>query len=124
MVRKTIKGRIVNIASVYGLQADVEPSAPYYAAKAAVINLTRALAVEWAPYGIRVNAIGPGYFFPTGMTRLQDEAVKRRYLARIPLRRPGDPQKDLAGALVFLASGASDYVTGQTIFVDGGWRAI
>jgi len=124
MVRKKVKGRIVNIASVYGLQADVEPSAPYYATKAAVINLTRALAVEWAPYGIRVNAIGPGYFFPTGMTRFQDEEVKRRYLARIPLRRPGDPQKDLAGALIFLASSASDYVTGQTIFVDGGWRAV
>jgi len=124
MVRKKVKGKIINIASVYGLQADLDPSAPYYATKAAVINLTRALAVEWAAHGITVNAIGPGYFFPTGLTRSLQEETKRRYLARIPLNRVGDPEKDLQGALIFLASNASDYVTGQTIFVDGGWMAL
>lgn len=125
LMRKTnVNGKIINIASTYGRQADVEPSAPYFATKAAIINLTRALAVEWAPYGINVNAIAPGYF-PTRMTRFVDEnpEVKHRFLSRIILKRPGDPAKDLAGALVFLSSRASDYVTGQTIFVDGGWSA-
>jgi gluconate 5-dehydrogenase len=122
MVRKNIKGKIVNIASVYGHHADFESSPAYYASKAAVINLTRALAIEWAKYGINVNAIAPGYF-PTQMTRFVDRNadIKQRFLSRILLKRAGDPSKDLAGALVFLASTASEYVTGQTIFVDGGW---
>jgi gluconate 5-dehydrogenase len=123
MVRKRVKGKIVNIASVYSCQADFDPSAPYYAAKAGITNLTRALALEWASHGINVNAIAPGYFFPTGMTRSLNEETKQRYINRIPLRRAGDPTKDLAGALIFLSSSASDYVTGQTIFVDGGWTA-
>jgi gluconate 5-dehydrogenase len=124
MRKMDVKGKIINIASTYGRQADLEPSAPYFAAKAAVINLTRALAVEWAPYGIYVNAIAPGYF-PSRMTRFVEEnpEVKRRFLSRIILKRAGDPAKDLAGALLYLASEASDYVTGQTIFVDGGWTA-
>jgi NAD(P)-dependent dehydrogenase (short-subunit alcohol dehydrogenase family) len=124
MVRKKIKGKIVQIASVSGLQADLEPSAPYYATKAAVINLTRALAVEWAQYGINVNAIAPGYF-RTRMNRFVDEnpELKHRFMSRIPLKRIGDSAKDLAGALIFLSSSASDYVTGHTIVVDGGWTA-
>ncbi len=124
MVRKRVRGKIVNIASIYGLRADMDASAAYYATKAAVINLTRALAVEWAPYGINVNAIAPGYF-PTRMSEIveEDVEVKRRFMARILLKRAGDPARDLAGALIFLASAASDYVTGQTIFVDGGWTA-
>jgi gluconate 5-dehydrogenase len=124
MHKKNVKGKIINIASTYGRQADLEPSAPYFATKAAVINLTRALAVEWAGYDINVNAIAPGYF-PTRMTRFVDEnpEIKRRFMSRIILKRAGDPVKDLAGALIFLASNASDYVTGQTIFVDGGWTA-
>jgi NAD(P)-dependent dehydrogenase (short-subunit alcohol dehydrogenase family) len=122
MVRKKIKGKIVQIASTHGLQvgSDLEPSAPYYATKAAVINLTRALAVEWAPYGINVNAIAPGYF-RTRMNRFVDEnpELKRRFLSRIPLKRAGDSTKDLAGALIYLSSSASDYVTGHTLVVDG-----
>lgn len=122
MLEKNTKGKIINIASVYGRHADFEPSAPYYATKAAVINLTRALAIEWASFGINVNAIAPGYF-PSHMTRFVDEdpEIRRRFLSRILLKRAGDPAKDLAGALIFLASNASDYVTGQTVFVDGGW---
>jgi NAD(P)-dependent dehydrogenase (short-subunit alcohol dehydrogenase family) len=124
MQMKNVRGKIINIASTYGRQADLEPSAPYYATKAAIINLTRALAVEWASHGINVNAIAPGYF-PTRMTRIVDEnpEIKRRFLSRIILKRAGDPTRDLAGALIFLASNASDYMTGQTIFVDGGWTA-
>ncbi len=116
-------GKIVNIASIYGAVGDVFPASPYYATKGAVINLTRDLAIEWAPFKINVNAIAPG-FFPSEMT----EAIFResRYLEYItkqtPLGRTGDPD-DLKGALAFLASPASDYVTGQTIFVDGGWTA-
>lgn len=116
-------GKIVNIASIYGAVGDVFPASPYYATKGAVINLTRDLAVEWAPYKINVNAIAPG-FFPSEMT----EAIFKepRYLEYInkqtPLGRAGNPD-DLKGAAVFLASSASDYVTGQTLFVDGGWTA-
>lgn len=114
-------GKIINIASIYGAVGDVFPASPYYATKGAVINLTRDLAVEWAPFKVNVNAIAPG-FFPSEMT----EAIFRepRYLEYItkltPLGRTGHPE-DLKGALVYLASHASDYVTGQTIFVDGGW---
>ena len=116
-------GKIVNISSIYGAVGDVFPASPYYATKGAVINMTRDLAVEWAPFKINVNAIAPG-FFPSEMT----EAIFKepRYLEYInrqtPLGRTGDPD-DLKGALVYLASPASDYVTGQTIFVDGGWTA-
>lgn len=117
-------GKIINIASIYGAVGDVFPTAPYYASKGAVINLTRALAVEWAPYNINVNAIAPG-FFPSEMTQLvfQDEKITNYILSRTPLRRIGDPL-DLKAALVYLASPASNYVTGQTIFVDGGWTAL
>ena len=82
------------------------------------------LAVEWAPYGINVNAIGPGYF-PTRLTQYvkDNPDIKRRFIDRILFKRAGDPSRDLAGVLIFLASSASDYVTGQTIVVDGGWTA-
>ncbi len=114
-------GKIINIASIYGAVGDIFPAAPYYATKGAVINLTRDLAVEWAPFKINVNAIAPG-FFPSEMT----EAIFRepRYLEYItkltPLGRVGHPD-DLKGAVLFLSSNASDFITGQTIFVDGGW---
>jgi gluconate 5-dehydrogenase len=117
-------GKIVNIASIYGAVGDVFPTAPYYASKGAVINLTRALAIEWAPYKINVNAIAPG-FFPSEMTQLvfQDEKTLKYILSRTPLGRIGEPL-DLKAALTYLASPASNYVTGQTIFVDGGWTAM
>lgn len=114
-------GKIINIASIYGAVGDVFPASPYYATKGAIMNLTRDLAVEWAPFKINVNAIAPG-FFPSEMT----EAIFRdpHYLEYVnkqtPLGRTGDPE-DLKGAIVYLASPASDYVTGQVLFVDGGW---
>jgi len=123
MIKKEY-GKIVNIASIYGAVGDIFPAAPYYASKGAVINLTRALAVEWAPYKINVNAIAPG-FFPSEMTApiFQDEKALSHILSRTPLGRTGDPL-DLKAALTYLVSPASNYVTGQTIFADGGWTAL
>jgi gluconate 5-dehydrogenase len=117
-------GKIVNIASIYGAVGDIFHAAPYYASKGAVINLTRAFAIEWAPYKINVNAIAPG-FFPSEMTEqvFKDENALKHILSRTPLGRTGEPN-DLKAALLYLASPASNYVTGQTIFVDGGWTAL
>jgi NAD(P)-dependent dehydrogenase (short-subunit alcohol dehydrogenase family) len=123
MIKKKY-GKIVNIASIYGAVGDIFPTAPYYASKGAVINLTRALAIEWAPHKINVNAIAPG-FFPSEMTTslFQDEKALKYILSRTALGRTGEPL-DLKAALIYLASPASDYLTGQTIFVDGGWTAL
>jgi NAD(P)-dependent dehydrogenase (short-subunit alcohol dehydrogenase family) len=123
MIKKRY-GKIVNIASIYGAVGDIFPAAPYYASKGAVINLTRALAIEWAPYKINVNAIAPG-FFPSEMTAsiFKDDKALKHILSRTPLGRTGEPL-DLKAALIYLTSPASDYVTGQTIFADGGWTAL
>ena len=117
-------GKIVNIASIYGAVGDIFHAAPYYASKGAVINLTRGFAIEWAQYKINVNAIAPG-FFPSEMTEqvFKDEDAMKHILSRTPLGRTGEPT-DLKAALLYLASPASNYVTGQTLFVDGGWTAL
>lgn len=107
-----------------GLVAGDGLDTPSYAAsKGAVINLTRELAVRWAPKGVRVNAIAPGWF-PSEMTSetLSNEAGQRFVEDRTPLGRSGRPE-ELDGALLFLASRASSYVTGHTLIVDGGWTA-
>lgn len=112
-------GKIINIASVGGVIGESK-MAPYAASKAGVISLTKSLAREWGRYNIQVNAIGPGYV-RTEMNReaFQDEKVYQSILSTIPLRRIGEVE-DLDGALLFLASSASDFVTGHTLFVDGG----
>ena len=117
-------GKILNIASIYGEVGDVFNAAPYYASKGGVVNLTRSLAVEWAPYNIYVNAIAPG-FFPSEMTQgiFEDEETLKYIQQRTPLRRVGSPL-DLKAITVFLASPGSNYVTGQIIEVDGGWTAL
>ncbi|MBD3159455.1 MAG: glucose 1-dehydrogenase [Candidatus Lokiarchaeota archaeon] len=117
-------GKMINIASIYGAVGDKFHAAPYYASKAAVINLTRAFAIEWAPYNINVNAIAPG-FFPSEMTEdiLDDEQARQLIKSRTALGRVGEPF-DLQGALIYLASPASDYMTGETLFIDGGWTAL
>lgn len=117
-------GSIVNVASISGLVAGDGLDTPSYAAsKGAVVNLTRELAVRWAPGGVRVNAIAPGWF-PSEMTdeTLSSEVGKRFVEERTPLGRPGRVE-ELDGALLFLASEASSYVTGHTLVVDGGWTA-
>jgi NAD(P)-dependent dehydrogenase (short-subunit alcohol dehydrogenase family) len=112
-------GKIINISSTSGLLAHPEGGA-YGAAKAGVIHLSRVMALEWGPYGIRVNTIAPG-LFRTRMTAdvFADRAWLSRRRRQIPLRRFGEPE-DLAGLVVFLASRGSDHITGQTIVIDGG----
>jgi NAD(P)-dependent dehydrogenase (short-subunit alcohol dehydrogenase family) len=116
-------GVIVNLASMFGLVAPGDrPMAGYAATKGAIVNLTRDLAAQWATRGVRVNAIAPG-FFPSEMTEmLQNPQLVARIERRTLLRRPGRIH-ELDGALLFLASDASSYVTGQTLVVDGGWTA-
>lgn len=118
-------GSIVNVASINGLVAPAfHPSSAYTAAKAGILGLTRALAVEWAAAGIRVNAICPTYV-RTEMTsaRLSDPDYAARILERTPLGRIADPS-DMTGAVLFLASPASAMVTGQALAVDGGWTIV
>jgi NAD(P)-dependent dehydrogenase (short-subunit alcohol dehydrogenase family) len=112
-------GKIINIASTAGVMA-LPHAAVYGTVKAGLMHLTRILAVEWGPYGVRVTGIAPGVF-RTDMTRdmLADRTWSQRRQAEIPLRRFGEPQ-DLGGLAVFLASSASDHITGQTIIIDGG----
>ena len=116
------KGKIINVASVAGAVGDVSIS-PYCAAKGGVIQLTKALAVEWARYNVNVNAIGPAYV-KTAMnqTDLENEKVYQHIIRKTPMKRLGVAD-DLAGAVIYLASDASNYVTGHTLFVDGGWVA-
>jgi 2-deoxy-D-gluconate 3-dehydrogenase len=113
-------GKIVNIASLLSFQGGIRVPA-YAASKGGIAQLTKALANEWAPKGIQVNAIAPGYFSTTNTEPLQaDQTRSRQILERIPAARWGQPQ-DLAGAALFLSSNASDYVTGTILTVDGGW---
>jgi NAD(P)-dependent dehydrogenase (short-subunit alcohol dehydrogenase family) len=118
-------GSIVNIASIFGLVGSAPiKEASYCAAKGAVVNLTRALACEWARKGVRVNAIAPGWF-PTEMTQAEmfdDESGRRFIESNAPMGRAGTIE-ELDGALLFLAGDASTYVTGHTLAVDGGWLA-
>lgn len=115
-------GSIINIASLLSA-VGIPTLAPYAASKAGVVGLTRVLAAEWGPHGIRVNCIGPGYF-RTEMTKrlFSDPEWFSRLKRQVPLGRGGLPE-DLAGAAVFLASDASRYVTGHVLFVDGGYLA-
>ncbi|MGB6132356.1 MAG: SDR family oxidoreductase [Acidobacteriaceae bacterium] len=116
------RGKIVNVASLLSFQGGVRVPA-YAASKGGLLQITRALSNEWAGRNVQVNAIAPGYFRTTNTEALQqDEARNRQILERIPAGRWGEPG-DLAGAVVFLASPAADYVNGEVLVVDGGWMA-
>jgi NAD(P)-dependent dehydrogenase (short-subunit alcohol dehydrogenase family) len=114
------KGKIINISSIAGL-IGFEQSAAYCAAKGAVVNLTREMALDYAPKKIYVNGIAPG-LIDTDMTKfvLTDAATKKTFLDKTPVGRIGLPQ-DIAYAAVYLASDESDFMVGQTMVVDGGW---
>lgn len=117
---KQAKGKIVNIASIAGLFG-FEKSAAYCAAKGAVVNLTREMALDYAHHGINVNAIAPGVV-ESDMTKslLSDERSKKTFLDKIPSGRIGTPL-DIAHAAVYLSSDEADYIVGQILIVDGGW---
>ncbi len=121
-VKQKTGGKIINVASMLSFQGGIRvPS--YTASKSAVMGLTRALANEWAKYNINVNAIAPGYMATNNTKALrEDKARSKAILGRIPAGRWGLPE-DVAGAAVFLASKAADYINGYTLAVDGGWLA-
>ena len=120
MLERGSGGKIINIASMLSFQGGITvPS--YAAAKGGVAQLTKAMANEWAPHRINVNAIAPGYMATDNTSALQADPVRSRQIGeRIPAGRWGRPE-DLGGAVVFLASAASDYVNGHVLVVDGGW---
>jgi 2-deoxy-D-gluconate 3-dehydrogenase len=120
MVKQGRGGRIINIASRLSFQGGITVPA-YTAAKHALAGLTKALANEWAPLGINVNAIAPGYMATDNTEALRhDPNRSRQILERIPVGRWGQPN-DMAGAVIFLASDACSYVHGHILAVDGGW---
>jgi NAD(P)-dependent dehydrogenase (short-subunit alcohol dehydrogenase family) len=116
------RGSIINLCSLTSA-VGVPTAVPYGSSKSGLLGMTRALAVEWAPLGIRVNAVAPGYF-RTAMTEgfYRDEAWRKRMIEKIPQRRFG-ALEDLSGIVVFLASDASAYIAGQCVAVDGGFLA-
>ena len=122
-MKETGGGKIVNIASQNGVVGYYKRAA-YCSSKAGVVNLTRVLALEWARYGINVNAVGPTFILtPLTQSTFDDPVLREDLLKRIPIGRVGKPE-DVVGAVVFLASPAADMITGHTLLVDGGWTAI
>ena len=121
-MKATGGGRVINTASLLS-EIGVPLIPPYAASKGAIRQLTKAWAVEWARYNIRVNAIGPGYM-RTEMTEglYQDSERYNKVMSRVAIQRWGTPE-DVKGAVVYLASRASSYVTGQVLYIDGGWLA-
>ncbi len=126
MIEAGRPGAIVNVASIWGVVGVGQISdAAYAASKGGLVNLTRELAAQWARRGVRVNALAPGWF-PSEMTlgtMFGDERAERWVATRAPMGRGGE-EHELDGALLFLASDASSYMTGQVLLVDGGWTAV
>jgi NAD(P)-dependent dehydrogenase (short-subunit alcohol dehydrogenase family) len=124
MVKKGQGGKIINVTSIRANPA-IPATATYGASKAGLLHLTKTMALEWVEYGINVNSIGPGYFQTplTSYIPVQRPEEYQWLVERIPMKRFGQPE-EIVGAAVYLASEASNYVTGQTIFVDGGYQII
>jgi len=126
MIESAAGGSIVNIASIWAVVGVGQiPEASYAASKSGLVGLTRELAAQWARQGVRVNALAPGWFRSemTEGTMFGDERAERWIRNRTPIGRGGE-EHELDGALLFLASDASSYVTGQVLCVDGGWTAV
>jgi NAD(P)-dependent dehydrogenase (short-subunit alcohol dehydrogenase family) len=123
LLRAAPAASVINVASMYGIVASRSPMAAYNATKAALINLTRHLAAIWGQDGVRVNALAPGYF-PTELTGfLADRAFAQSIRDRTLLGRTPEPG-ELDGPLLFLATDALRYMTGQALVIDGGWTAV
>jgi len=123
VMRNQKKGAIVNLSSVRGIRGYTGGNVGYCATKGAVELITKALALEWAPLGIRVNAIGPALIITPGTKHIaENPELAKKYAAAVPMGRIGVPE-DLVGACIFLASDGAGFVSGQTIFVDGGLTA-
>jgi NAD(P)-dependent dehydrogenase (short-subunit alcohol dehydrogenase family) len=124
MVEKK-KGKVINLSSVRGVRATLwGGNEGYCATKGAVDMITRSLASEWATYNINVNAIAPLLIYtPLAAATLNDPEKLQKYVANVPFKRIGQPQ-DLVGLCIFLASAASDFITGQIIYLDGGLTAV
>jgi len=120
------RGNIINIASMAGISVLYpQEHAHYNSAKAAVIMVTKSLAVEWASYGIRVNALAPGYMITPPVIKLQQQDPKMWdfWMSRVPMGRAGNPE-ELQGAVIYLASDASSYMTGNVLVIDGGYTCL
>ncbi len=123
IMRDQKQGVIINLSSVRGIRGYTGGNAGYCATKGAVEMITKTLAVEWAAEGIRVNAIGPALIITPGTKHIQENPeLAKKYAAAVPMGRIGQTE-DLVGTCVFLASEASGFMTGQTLFVDGGMTA-
>ncbi|HET9050841.1 MAG TPA: SDR family oxidoreductase, partial [Candidatus Dormibacteraeota bacterium] len=115
--------RVVNVSSIFGLVSSRGAMAAYNTTKGALVNLTRQLAAQWGPRGVRVNALAPG-FFPTELTGFLEDAEQARSIRDRTLLGRTPAIDEIDGPLLFLATAASSYVTGQVLVVDGGWTAV
>ncbi len=123
VMKKQGEGAIVNLSSVRGIRGYTGGNTGYCATKGAVELITRALALEWAPVGIRVNALGPALVITPGTRHIaENPELAKKYASAVPMGRIGMPE-DMVGAVIFLASDAASFVSGQTIYVDGGLTA-
>ena len=123
VMRDQKQGAIVNLSSVRGIRGYTGGNTGYCATKGAVELITKALALEWAPAGIRVNALGPALVITPGTKHIaENPELAKKYAAAVPLGRIGLPE-DMVGAVVYLVSDAASFVSGQTIYVDGGLTA-
>lgn len=113
-------GKIINVSSIFGA-VGMNNQLAYASSKGGVVQMTKVMAIEWAPHNVQVNAIGPTYFETPLVAALRNDPERFRFInERTPMGRWGQPE-ELEGTVIFLASKASDFITGQTIYVDGGW---